>query len=103
MDARLQTKLDIASWCREQAAKKPSTEDYWRGHNDALNHLAESQEEMVDEVLNNRLGAWHDSLSTQPCYEYMGMTWVEYKTWVENEKPTARAPEQSGGATSELP
>lgn len=39
---------------------------------------------MTDEEINDRVDYWHDNPELNvPLHEYLGMTWNEYKAWVE--------------------
>lgn len=39
--------------------------------------------------IDDFVGEWHDSDSTLPLSEFLGMTFAEYKSWVENAESLA--------------
>ena len=41
-----------------------------------------------------RIAEWHESLSTQPIHEYLGMTQEDYVSWVINPNFFDEKPQQ---------
>ena len=39
----------------------------------------------TEEEINDLIDKWHDGDSEMALHEYLGMTWDEYKLFVENE------------------
>lgn len=38
--------------------------------------------------INDAISDWHCSHGTQSVYDFLGITWEQYKSWVENKVTT---------------